>query len=166
MLLAPDVPGDCAEVRDRAGNIRFLSVRSMPLRGPGQQPGGKVVVLQDITGRKAIEAELERKTLDMATLANTDHLTGLPNRRYVSEVLGAEVSRAFRYGIPLSVALCDLDHFKSINDEHGHAVGDQVLRAMGSALKEGARDTDVASRVTCLVAFWTPCCWGVDSHTT
>lgn len=79
-------------------------------------------------------------------LADTDSLTGLANRRTFSRALEREVSRAARRGEPVSLAMIDLDHFKKINDEHGHLLGDEVLRRAGAALMRECRDFDVAAR--------------------
>ena len=79
-------------------------------------------------------------------LSRRDPLTGLTNRRWLDEVLLLEVERARRYGAPLSVVMVDLDHFKAVNDSHGHTVGDQVLRGAAEALSGAARITDVVGR--------------------
>ncbi len=78
--------------------------------------------------------------------ARVDGLTGLANRRACSEALQAEVARADRFGTPLSVVLADLDGFKAVNDAHGHAVGDEVLRTFAAVLRETLRESDVAGR--------------------
>ena len=75
-----------------------------------------------------------------------DGLTGLANRRAAAEALHAEAARAKRLETPLSVVLADLDGFKDVNDEHGHAVGDEVLRAFAEVLRETLRESDVAGR--------------------
>jgi diguanylate cyclase (GGDEF)-like protein len=85
-------------------------------------------------------AELER-------LATHDPLTGLPNHRVFHERLREDVARAGRQGQPLSVAILDLDHFKSINDEHGHRVGDSVLRELGRRLGVVPREGELIARV-------------------
>jgi diguanylate cyclase (GGDEF)-like protein len=76
----------------------------------------------------------------------TDPLTGLRNRRYFDQRLEEEVSRAERHGTPLSLVMIDLDHFKTINDRHGHPVGDEVLVAVGRLLRERVRAGEVAAR--------------------
>jgi diguanylate cyclase (GGDEF)-like protein len=82
----------------------------------------------------------------IAALAATDVLTGTLNRRRISEV-GREAFAAHRASeVALSVALLDLDHFKEINDQHGHATGDAVLRAVADALAAQLRDTDRLGR--------------------
>ena len=78
--------------------------------------------------------------------ALVDGLTGLANRRASTDALQAESARAGRLGTPLAVVLADLDGFKDVNDAHGHAVGDEVLRGFADVLRETLRDSDVAGR--------------------
>jgi diguanylate cyclase (GGDEF)-like protein len=80
----------------------------------------------------------------MRELALTDELTGLPNRRCVLERLAAQVART---DARCAVLIADLDHFKSINDRHGHLVGDEVLRAVATALRDSARDPVLLGRL-------------------
>jgi diguanylate cyclase (GGDEF)-like protein len=78
--------------------------------------------------------------------ALVDGLTGLANRRAASDALHAEAARAERLETPLSLVLADLDGFKDVNDAHGHAVGDEVLRVFAEVLRETLRESDVAGR--------------------
>ena len=78
--------------------------------------------------------------------ALVDGLTGLANRRAAADALHAEAARAERLETPLSVVLADLDGFKDVNDEHGHAVGDAVLRAFAEVLRDTLRESDLAGR--------------------
>jgi len=78
--------------------------------------------------------------------ANTDTLTELYNRRYLEDSLRNEITRRNRYQDPLSVALIDVDHFKQINDNHGHAGGDIVLKTFSKALLHCARESDIVGR--------------------
>ncbi|MET0342706.1 MAG: diguanylate cyclase [Polyangiales bacterium] len=78
--------------------------------------------------------------------ASIDVLTGLMNRRAFLPAIRGEVARCVRYGQTLSVLLLDVDHFKLINDRHGHAAGDQVLAQVGTALARSLRNTDFAAR--------------------
>ena len=79
-------------------------------------------------------------------VATTDGLTGLLNRRAFEPVLEREVARALRAGVPLSIALFDLDHFKLVNDRFGHAAGDAALQRFGALLGSETRTTDIAAR--------------------
>ena len=88
-----------------------------------------------------------RATAELRRLATTDELTGLANRRSFLDALERETSRACRSGNPLCLAIVDLDHFKKINDLHGHPVGDEVLRKVADVLREGTRTSDTVGRM-------------------
>ena len=79
--------------------------------------------------------------------ASTDALTGLANHRAFQEALAQEIGRARRHGRPLSLVVLDLDHFKQVNDEHGHQRGDEVLREAARRLGANVRDIDTLARV-------------------
>ena len=83
----------------------------------------------------------------LASLAGTDALTGLGNRRTFDDLLAAEVDRAGRHGEPLSLVLLDIDHFKSVNDRFGHQVGDRVLVEVGRRLVAIARRGEAVTRI-------------------
>lgn len=95
---------------------------------------------------RRLQAELREKNATLARLSTTDPVTGLRNRRYATEFLALEVLRAVRYHTPLAVLLLDLDHFKRVNDTHGHRVGDAVLQVVADTLRATLRSTDVAGR--------------------
>lgn len=78
--------------------------------------------------------------------AREDVLTGLPNRRALDERLAQEIARARRSGLPLCIAMLDVDHFKKVNDQHSHGIGDAVLKQVGALLVGHARDADMAAR--------------------
>lgn len=86
----------------------------------------------------------EGKTL--RSLAEKDELTGISNRRNILDLLRREVDRARRYGKPLALALVDVDHFKSWNDLHGHAVGDMVLQSVAQIITSASREIDSYGR--------------------
>ena len=90
--------------------------------------------------------QLEARNADLAEQNRTDPLTGLPNRRGFNAALDAAIERAGREGQPLSLALLDLDHFKTINDVHGHAEGDRVLAELGTLLKSHFAAAGMAAR--------------------
>ncbi len=95
--------------------------------------------------RAALEREQELK-LALDRLARTDALTGLANRRQLQEFLAQEVGRSRRRWRPMALAMVDVDHFKAINDTHGHAVGDEVLVELGRRLTRTVRTVDVVAR--------------------
>ncbi len=88
----------------------------------------------------------QRHVAALSRLATTDGLTGLANRRVLFERLEAERARSHRYEHGLALALLDVDHFKQVNDRHGHPAGDEVLRQVAAALRELARETDLPAR--------------------
>jgi diguanylate cyclase (GGDEF)-like protein len=79
--------------------------------------------------------------------AHTDPLTGLANRRHFFEVAEAELARSRRYETPLSLLMVDIDHFKEVNDAHGHRAGDRVLQQLAKTCLEVLRNVDVVGRV-------------------
>ena len=78
--------------------------------------------------------------------ATHDELTGLFNRRHMLAEMERELNKVIRYHVPFSLALIDLDHFKKVNDTHGHAAGDIVLKHVAGLLKTSARNVDVIGR--------------------
>jgi len=124
----------------------------LPLRGlrwvrgeatPEELPGGGVLwhgYVSDISDLKRVEEELR-------ALSITDSLTGIHNRRYFQERLTTEMARVERGGGELSVIMLDIDHFKRINDQHGHAVGDRVLQIVCERIGLRLRRTDVFCRL-------------------
>jgi len=98
------------------------------------------------TKLKLLQDELREMNAQLEALSVTDVLTGLANRRRLMTRLEEEVVRSRRYKTPLAVVMIDIDHFKDVNDTHGHAMGDVVLRNTGAMLKGSVRATDLAAR--------------------
>ena len=99
-----------------------------------------VGIARDITVRKQAEQRLE-------LLAATDPLTGASNRRRFGEALRVEIARSRRYGVPLSLIVLDVDHFKRINDSLGHPAGDRVLVELAKLIAGNVREMDVFARL-------------------
>lgn len=96
--------------------------------------------------QQRLERLVAERTAELERLATTDALTGTLNRRRLFEVATAELSRAARYQHAVCLAMLDLDHFKSINDRFGHAVGDEALRAVADVVRAQLRTVDVLGR--------------------
>jgi len=107
-----------------------------------------VIVRLVLTSRESeqVARRLRESLGEQERLAVTDGLTGLRNRRYAEDVLRTEVERALRTGTPFGLLVLDLDHFKRVNDEHGHPAGDRVLCGLAARLIMAARATDVVAR--------------------
>jgi len=90
--------------------------------------------------------ELERELAKLKELSNVDALTGLYNRRHLFSLLRGELKRARRYAFDLSVVMADVDHFKRVNDTHGHDVGDEALVHVASVLSSAIREEDFLGR--------------------
>jgi diguanylate cyclase (GGDEF)-like protein len=112
----------------------------------------KVVELQQARdalaeSNRSLEAKVTQRTQELERLASRDPLTNLLNRREIVRLLNIEIERAERQKTPLSVLMLDLDHFKSINDNFGHQLGDSVLRSSADSLVEASRKTDFVGRI-------------------
>jgi diguanylate cyclase (GGDEF)-like protein/PAS domain S-box-containing protein len=122
------------------GSLVWTEVNVRIVRdGETGKPLEMVATLRDISERKRLEEKL-------AALAMTDGLTGLANRRAFDEALEREWKRTLREGTQMSLLLLDIDHFKRFNDENGHQVGDDCLRAVAAAAVSAVRATDMVAR--------------------
>ncbi len=103
--------------------------------------------------RDELEYRVEERTKELVALkqnaermARTDQLTGLPNRRAFYEQAALIIAQAYRYGQPLTLVMLDIDHFKGVNDTHGHDAGDVVLKAVADQIDAAVRTSDVPAR--------------------
>jgi diguanylate cyclase (GGDEF)-like protein len=95
---------------------------------------------------KTLQDQLQSTQKTLAEQSITDALTGLKNRRFFDERLPEEFRRAQRYADPLSLIMVDLDHFKRVNDQFGHQMGDVVLRDAAASIRASIRDPDICAR--------------------
>lgn len=149
-----------AELRISRSPLRYVDMRITPLYDRHQRLSGRLIVFHDVTGRKTVEKELryanerlQSQLIEIGTLQSRlrsqaihDPLTDLFNRRYLDETLDRELARASREKYPLCVIMMDIDHFKLMNDTHGHEAGDLVLKALAKTLSLRNRRGDFACR--------------------
>ncbi|WP_249119389.1 MULTISPECIES: sensor domain-containing diguanylate cyclase [unclassified Bradyrhizobium] len=132
-----------AAIRDVSEPVRVLQTadgRHIRAHCTALKNGGRMLTFVGIT-------DLVNNARKLEELATTDSMTGLANRRHFMALAAAEWSRFQRYYRPLSVLMIDVDHFKSVNDRYGHAVGDDALVAVANACLESKRSSDIVGRI-------------------
>jgi diguanylate cyclase (GGDEF)-like protein len=160
-LLIRNLDEDRRFVGTAGARYRSKSLLSVPLKARGQVLGvinvnnntvARIFSEEDqdllmlFANHAAIALENSRLYQELEKLAITDGLTGLANHRAFQERLVRELSRAQRFLQEISLLIVDIDHFKSINDKHGHQVGDQVLHSVAQALQDQLRKMDYVAR--------------------
>jgi diguanylate cyclase (GGDEF)-like protein len=136
-LAASDVKG--LDTKGPTDTLRFEG-RVQPLQFPVQGEDAVLWVASNITARSELECKLR-------TLSEVDPLSGLLNRRKLMNVLAEHYETFVRYGTPTSVLIFDIDHFKRVNDEHGHLCGDKVISATADVCRRELRATDAPARL-------------------
>src|SRR3954447_19685827 len=131
-------------LRADGSDVPVQVTASWVAEGPGGLAAHLVMIVEDITERKELEAQLVHRSLH-------DPLTGLPNRLLFRDRLWHALERGRRENTPTCVLITDLDGFKAINDEHGHPVGDLVLVAFADRLRSVLRASDTAARLRSLL---------------
>ena len=139
---AADKKPDALEFRINLpdGTVRFLNGYGELKYDAANNPHHLIGFVHDITERKQLEDELKRQ-------AHIDLLTGLNNRRYFFELAEQELARAKRHSAPLPALMLDVDHFKLVNDTHGHHVGDLVLQKLSEVCVQTLRGIDILGRL-------------------
>jgi diguanylate cyclase (GGDEF)-like protein/PAS domain S-box-containing protein len=141
-LLAGELSAYQVEKRyfDAAGETVAAMLSVSLVRDPDGAPLQLIVQMQDISARKQLEEDLRQ-------LADHDPLTGLRNRRLFEHDLKLQVARSQRYGEQAALMVIHLDYFKRLNDEHGHVIADETLRAVARGLSRRLRQTDLLARL-------------------
>ena len=129
-------------LRHAAGHRKPVRVRTAPVRNEQGAIIGAVEVFSDDSALLRAEDDADRARRD----ALTDDLTGLPNRRLFDAALAGRLENMSRYGWQFGLLIVDIDHFKAVNDEHGHAFGDAVLVGVAATLRGAVRSGDVLAR--------------------
>ena len=153
-MLEADILKHAPQVMTRRQREQFFEEGFLVLEGAIDDAwlGRLRAAMQEMIDKsRAVEAQMResqkqtkllKKNLDHARkAAEQDHLTGLPNRRAFEATLREAALRAQANGKALSIAFCDIDHFKQINDVHGHDVGDRILKFVGKLLSDISNDT-------------------------
>ncbi|HYI36986.1 MAG TPA: EAL domain-containing protein [Thermoleophilaceae bacterium] len=123
-----------------SGNVIWVSVQGAAIRDADGRPVHLLQQVVDVSERRSYEAKLQH-------MADHDPLTGLLNRRSFERELEEHTSRVDRYGAEGAAIVLDVDHFKYVNDTHGHNVGDELIVRVAQVLRERLRDTDVLARL-------------------
>ncbi len=142
---------DAAIIAD-IGQLADRLMRQIPSAKPVKARAKRVQPLfeQAIAAAAKVEeriAEQKARIAYLETLTQTDELTGLLNRRGFHEHLKRALANARRYGDSGVLVFCDLDNFKTVNDTHGHGIGDDVLQRIAEVIKESVRETDAVARL-------------------
>ena len=131
-----------AYICHKEGHLLPISIRIAPVREVGQQFVVAVEIHSNSSPRYAMRQRLE----ELQELAMHDPLTGIANRRFVEISLSARLEELKRYGFDFSVLFIDADNFKKINDSHGHAVGDRILKMISATIANSLRSFDIIGR--------------------
>jgi diguanylate cyclase (GGDEF)-like protein len=162
-LLLKDIEtaGGQGVARKNRSHYRTRSLLSVPLQYRGEtigvlnvnnKKGDELFTLGDLNlltlfaSQAAIALQNARLHSQLQQMAVTDGLTGLYNRAHFMRELEVEFRHSQVHGTNLTVLMCDVDHFKRVNDEHGHAAGDEVLRGVAEVLRSGVREGDIVGR--------------------
>ena len=142
IALAPPQQGRRLRVPTRGGADAEVRVDAVRI------PDGTLIVFDETPGGASSGEleELRRRISELERLSATDPLTGAWNRAHLDRVIDVEISRSQRFRQPVSLVLLDIDHFKDVNDTHGHAAGDAVLRELVAVIRATVRAADLVFR--------------------
>lgn len=129
-------------LRHRDGHRVPVQVRASPMH----DAQGEVVGAVEIFSAAEPRTNEERRLVELEDLSRRDALTGLANRRSFDQLLESKVEDLGRFGWPFGLLMVDIDHFKRFNDEHGHLIGDRVLKTVARTLSLSVRSTDTVAR--------------------
>lgn len=157
-LVIPDLFSETGQLRRTVSRYRswvgapivvqgeILACLSLSKSEPGFYQQENADLLAIFAGQIGLAMQNARLFEEIQQLAMTDELTGISNRRFLMESGRREVNRAQRFARPFSILFMDIDHFKEVNDAHGHAVGDQVLRFLAEYCQRNLREVDVLGK--------------------
>lgn len=134
-------------MRHKLGHYVWMEAAARPIPGADGAATDIMFAGRDISERVAAEQALQARRRELELQARVDSLTGLANRRQFDERLALALARSRRQGLAVALMYMDIDHFKAVNDNFGHAVGDEVLRIFGQRLSTCVRAGDLAARL-------------------
>lgn len=126
--------------------LMYQNITLIPLSGLNGAITSVCLLIYDVTEIATRKKQLESANRILEKLSRTDKLTALHNRGYWEECLEQEFKRCYRNKRPAALILFDIDHFKALNDCHGHSAGDEVLRAVAREIRQVQRSTDISGR--------------------
>jgi two-component system cell cycle response regulator len=136
-----------AHAQDMSSAVRALRLGAHDyLTKPPANADEVILTVERAVEKKRLRDENKRLLHELESLSRTDALTGVANRRSFDQALTQEMARARRYGSALGVVVLDIDHFKKVNDTHGHQGGDEVLRSFAKTVAGALREGDVLFR--------------------
>jgi diguanylate cyclase (GGDEF)-like protein len=119
-----------------------LIIGAVPLFSKSREVVGALITLRNVTAEAVLLSKYDEKKKDSVT----DGLTSLYNKVYMEDAISKSIKNSLRDTRPLTLVMCDIDHFKKVNDTHGHQAGDYVLKLVAGTLKNMMRETDFAGR--------------------
>jgi diguanylate cyclase (GGDEF)-like protein len=127
-------------------DFMYQNTTMFPLRSTNSEITHICLVIYDVTDVATNRHLLQAANNELQKLSSTDRLTGLYNRGHWEELLKLEYARHSRYGAVSSLVMCDIDHFKRVNDTFGHPAGDKVIQRVAHVMRSHIRDADIAGR--------------------
>ncbi|MEN1958475.1 diguanylate cyclase domain-containing protein [Luteimonas changyuni] len=148
VLASGDPRTEIYRIRHKDGHYVWVEgvLRCLPSDGEAES-NDIMLTARNISRRVAAEQALAASRLELERLSRVDPLTDIANRRQFDDRLGLALKRQQRHAIPIALLCMDIDHFKQVNDGHGHATGDIVLKAFAQRLCDSVRETDLVARL-------------------
>jgi len=134
--------------RPATGGVDYMyqSLTLIPVSDDGGAVTQVLIIVRDATDEAFYAAKLKEAMAELEQMSQVDGLTGLYNRRFWEKSLNIEFNRSKRYDLGFCLLMVDIDHFKKINDEYGHLIGDEAIRLLAEILLDSIRDSDIVGR--------------------
>jgi diguanylate cyclase (GGDEF)-like protein len=124
----------------------YQNITILPILGDSGDIDRICILVYDMTDQAMSKERVDKLNEELKVISRVDGLTGLFNRRYWQERFEREFKLTYRNKKPISVLMLDIDHFKKVNDTHGHQAGDKVIQALAMLIRKATRETDIAGR--------------------